>query len=249
MRPLRGQVSAEFAAILGIQLFIIALLAAIFGSVVSQVSLRTQHTLAHDSVLAVADAAKASWAGGTGSLRTASIAIPENAVLASSYIANYTINVNLLSYGDVSAAVPFLVNGSWPTTRGTYLMSAYNNGTAVIIKPAVYVTFNKSAVYLEINTSNKKNYTLVRITNNMPVSYNVTPSPQYCNLTTGMNCTIIPYQVYQIDASSYYDVNISLNSTQAGLQPGNMNFSIIPTSDPSYPTSSFNLPITARVYS
>ncbi len=241
----KGQVSVEFSLTLAVQLFIIALLIVVFSGIFSQFALRASDIVARDSVGGVADAAKAVHSQGAGAVLQVQISIPESSYLNQSYIGNNTIDLYLSGYGDVSAAVPFAISGNWPNRTGPALVEVENNGSSVLVRPALAVFANSSVLYFAINkTANPISTLSVRLRNRMGVQYNVTPS-FYCQI----NCSIAPYQIYALSSPQYYeDISVTVNASSSlpGLYAGYINFSAV--ADAPYPADTFVLPLTSRVY-
>lgn len=248
MEGQKGQVSAEFASVLAIQLLIIALLMVIFISVISQIGLRSQHVIVQESVFAVADAARLVWETGPGSGKLVQINIPEAADLGQSYIRNNTIDIYMQNFGDVSAAVPFQINGNWPSQIGNGFVEVLHNGTQVIVRPAAYIDINASAVYVNYNkTSSALNSTKLRVTNRMNNTYNFTI--RYSSCSSSISCAIVPFSNASLAPFASYEFNVTINAAgyNAGLYGGIVNFTMV--SNASYnPNASYAIPIGARIF-
>jgi hypothetical protein len=246
----KGQVSAEFSAVLAVQLLILALIMVIFGGIIAQMGIRSQYIVARDSVHLVADTAKTVWLEGAGSWRRITLAIPPNVQLSRSYIGNNTIDLFMLSFGDVTSAVPFNISGSLPHFLGSSVVDVTNNGSSVLVQPALFVDANTSAYYAEINKSAGGTSSLVvRITNSMNETYNVTPAPNPCGACG--TCLVSPSTLQNVASGAHADFTISINcsSDSAGIHPGYMNFTIVPNDTTSaLPNATYYLPITARVF-
>lgn len=245
---LRGQVSAEFSAVLALQLLIIALLMVIFGGIMAQSALRSQYIVARDSVSGVSEIAREVWLDGAGAQKRVQVRIPPIANLQRSYIDNNTVDIYLETFGDISFAVPFGISGSWPSAPGDSFVDVIHNGTSVIVRPALYVSANATTLYYEINKS-AGNYSslALHVSNSMDVPYNITAGPNPCS--SSIACIVSPAAMQQIGPGAYYDFIIGVNATgyAAGLYSGYVNLTIVPNST-GYPNGTYTIPITARAY-
>lgn len=245
----RGQVSAEFSAVLALQLLIIALLMVIFGGIMAQEALRSHYIITRDSVSEVSETARAVWLDGAGAQKRVRVRIPPTANLERSFIANNTVDLYMETFGDVSFAVPFEISGTWPNAPGDSFVDIVNNGSSVIVRPSIYVSINATTLYYELNKS-ANNYSSIalRVSNSMDVAYNVTAGPNPCS--NAIVCIVSPSTRQQILPGGYYDFTVGANATgyPAGLYSGYVNFTIVPNST-GYPNGTYTIPITARAYS
>jgi len=249
MTPFRGQASVEFSLTLAIQLLIVALLMVVFAGVFNQIALRSDYIVAQDAVGQVSDSAKSAYASGPGSKLSVTVKIPESALMNSSYISNYTIDLYLASFGDVTAPLPFMVSGMWPNQTGTAIMEIENNGTDVIVRPALSLQVNMSNIYMVINKSSvSSNQTSVQLRNKMPVNYNVSPA---IACSSALTCILNPGNIVNLDTTGSNSIQgyiVNVSSATVGIYAGHINFTAYPAvANPALPNATFILPITARV--
>lgn len=251
MALFRGQASVEFSLTLAIQLLIVALLMVVFASVFNQIALRSDYIVAQDAVGQVSDAAKEAYSSGYGSKLVVNVKIPESALMNSSYISNYTVDLYLASFGDVTAPLPFQVSGKWPNQTGSAIIEIENNGTDILVRPMLAVQLNSSNIYVAINKSViTYSLTTVQLRNRMPVNYNYTPtvacSPSIsCILNPGNSVNL---GTYDPNDKQSIIVNVSAQGAPVGIYTGHINFTTYPaTVNPALPNATFILPITARV--
>ncbi len=244
MRPsLRGQMSLEYVMVLAAMLLILTLLIIIFNGIYSQQALRSQYVQAHDAVGALAASAQDVWAQGNGSSQQILVDLPPTTVLSSSNFSSHIIYLNLLGFGDVSAAVPFPINGTWPTQPGRSLMSVSNNGTAILIRPAGRMESNLSGFYFNFTSGGSQQISL-GLRNQANVSYAVTHT---LSCPAGATCTYNATSPNTMNPQDIQTANLHVTSSTAGLSTGYLTLDLVPAVGSGLPTEQLILPVTIRV--
>ncbi|MDE1798336.1 MAG: hypothetical protein KGH63_02940 [Candidatus Micrarchaeota archaeon] len=244
MRKVRaGQVSMEFVIIMAAMLLVLTLLIVIFNGIYSQQALRSQYLQAHQGLADLQASASEVWAEGNGSSQLVLITLPASTNLTGSNFTARSMFIYVSGFGHVSTATSFPINGTWPTQVGQTLMSVYNNGTTVLIRPAGRLEANLTGFYFSIFSGNSQQYSL-SLRNRANVSYTVTHT---LTCPSGVTCTYNATSPNTMAPEAQQVANLNVTSTTAGLSTGYLTLDIVPAGGSGLPTEQYVLPITVRV--
>lgn len=236
-----GQVSVEYILVSAAMMVVLILLVVVFNGLYAQESLRAQYLEASHNVMVLKSRADDVWRQGEGARDQVVLSIPQAANLSASYVGPNAINLNVIGFGDVSAAVDFPINGSWPVHTGTWLAGLYHNGTHVLIRPAGRLSINVSGVYASLGPSSSKSKKIL-YKNDANVSYTVNQT-LVCPPT--ITCSYNASGVSSISSggSLISQLNVT-TSTTLGNFSGNLSVNVTPASGSGLPNETFVLPIT-----
>ncbi|MCL6088923.1 MAG: hypothetical protein M1530_02025 [Candidatus Marsarchaeota archaeon] len=238
-----GQVSMEYVMLLAALLLILMMLMVVFLGQYAQQGMVAQTALASHALTVLSAQAQAAWVGGQGAERKVLIDLPPSADLNRSSINGTVLQLYLLGVGDVSQSLPFNVSGQWPATTGPAYMSAYNNGSAVLVRPAGRLVVNVSGIYASMIAGGAANNTTLSITNTANVSYTLA---QVLSCPSSASCTydgtggILAAGAQQVPV-------LSIESGIIGLRTGNLSISATPAAGSGLPDEVIVIPITIRV--
>ncbi len=238
-----GQVSMEYVMLLSALLLILMMLMIVFLGQYAQQGMVAQRALADHALTVLSAQAQAVWVGGPGAERKVLIDLPASVELNRSRINGTVLQLYLLGIGDVSQSLPFNVSGQWPAAAGPAYMSAYNNGSKVLVRPAGRLVVNVSGIYASMSAGGAANNTSISITNTANVSYTLA---QVLSCPSGASCEYSGTSGALAAGAQQVPV-LSIESAQAGLRAGNLSISATPAAGSGLPNEIIIIPITIRV--
>lgn len=237
-----GQISVEYVLVMALMLLVLIMLVALFTGIYSQQAGRAQYLQAQEAVSILSSTARGLWAEGNGSSARVSVLLPPITQLSNSSFSDHTIGLYLNGYGDVTTAVPFFINGTWPAQTGTFHAQLSNNGTHILIRPAGGLSANASGVYLSFSSGGQATTTLW-IRNRANASYAILhtlacPPGTGCTYN-GSSKTLAPEGWQQAD--------LTITSSTAGLHAGRLVINGTPDADSGLANEQIILPLSVRV--
>jgi hypothetical protein len=236
-------VSSEYIIVTAAMLLILTLLIVIFNGVYAQQNLRSQYLQAHHAISVLSASATEVWAEGNGSSQQVLMDLPPSTLLDSSGFTSTLMYLNLSGFGHVSMATAFPINGTWPSQYGRTLMSIYNNGSAVYIRPAGRLQANLTGFYFNFTSGGWSQITL-GLRNQANASYVVTHTLTCPGSAT---CTYAPTSPVTLAAQDTQSANLNITSSTPGLSTGYLTLDMVPAGGSGLPTEQYVLPITIRV--
>lgn len=150
---MKGQEAVEWVVILAASLIILFIIISLSSNYLSQLSQTNINTQARNSAEDLAAAAKQVYYEGVGSTESVLITIPEGVNSnKSGVINNHTININVLG-SDFPVTTEFVVEGSFPTTPGTYTVWVTAESGYVLIG-TMNLSVNPTMLYIHFFSQN-----------------------------------------------------------------------------------------------
>jgi uncharacterized protein (UPF0333 family) len=218
-----AQVSVEYVMVLSALLLILMVLMLAFANQYAQQGMAAQQEIAWNALSVASKNARSAWESGPLAEKKFMVTLPASIDFNKSKIRGKTLQLYLIGFGDITQALPFNISGKWPEKSGPALMSAYNNGSMIIIQPAAGIVANVSGIYMSMQADGSGNSTMIMITNTASEDYTILqelecPQNALCtyNGTSGM-LGAGEWQIAALNISSFapgiYSGKLSINAT------------------------------------